>query len=92
MVMAFRVAAEKLKGKKDGAELCHNDDVLPTISYKTCKDNGRDKLADARFERMPVDPPEAWFGKVSKKRSAIFRNLPLETTGTKHSFRTSASP
>ena len=86
MVMAFRVASEKLEGKKDGAEICHNDDVLPTVRYTACKDNGRDKLAEARFERMPVDPPEVWFGKVPKKRAAIFRNLPLEATGTQHSI------
>ena len=75
MVIAFRVAAEKLKGKKDGAELCHNDDVLPTISYKTCKDNGRDKLADARFERMPVDPPRGLVWQSIKEKVGHFQKI-----------------
>ena len=85
LVMSLRVLAEKLESKKDSSELCKNDDVLPTVRYKECKDNGRDKLAPARFERMPVIPPGDWFGKVPKVRESIFRSLPLDPTGTQHS-------
>ena len=85
LVMSLRVSADKLEGKKDSSEVCRNDDQLPTVKYKECKDNGRDKLAEARFERMPVNPPGEWFGKVPKRRVSIFRSIPLESTGTQHS-------
>ena len=53
----------------------------PTVHYKKGKDNCKTRLHRARFQRLPLTSPEAWFKKVPLKRSPVIRQLPLEYTG-----------
>ena len=54
----------------------------PTVKFKKQKDNCKDKLHKARFQRLPLTSPETWYKNVPLKRNPVVRQLPLEYTGS----------
>ena len=73
---------EKEAEKKGvGAAIFGLDEKISTVSYKAKKDNGKDKLHPARWERLPLSEPRKYWRKVPKKREEIFRHLNLSHYG-----------
>jgi hypothetical protein len=72
---------EKEKKENLGEEVFAKDARYPKTKYKKMSDDGKKKLHTARWNRLPLVPPQKYYGKTPKKRNAVIRNFPMEHYG-----------
>ena len=75
----YKIHAEREKKESGQAIAKASKDKLPAmVNLAKSRDNCVDKLAVARWLRMPVSSPELWYKEVPTKRTEIYRNIPLK--------------
>jgi hypothetical protein len=74
----FEIAQEK---RNLGEEASSKDATAKKTRYKAASDDGKKKLHLARWNRLPLVPPEKYFSQVPKKHDQIIRHFPMEHLG-----------
>jgi hypothetical protein len=72
---------EREKKENLGEEVFTRDTKTPKTRYKKMKDDGKKRLHIARWNRLPLAPPESYYAKTPTKRKAVIRNFPMEHYG-----------
>ena len=87
-IMALHNAYRKKK-KDQGSNLANGkfsaDGVMPVTNFRNepQEDNGIDLLHKARWGRLPLAPPAAWYHQVKQKHSPVMIiAIPLEVSGS----------
>ena len=62
-------------------ETFSKDQKPPKKKFKSAVDDGRKRLHNARFLRMPLESPKAWWSKVPTIHAHVFKNMSMEFTG-----------
>ena len=74
------------KERGENLETGTRDQRPKTVKFPKSKDNGRSALHEARWLRLPISDPTAWFKNVPLKREQIYRNLPFDFYGNDNSI------
>jgi len=71
----------QVEARGDGEAVFGKDSKPRAVKYAKKKDDGVTKLHEARWARLPLSEPEAYWKKVPKKREHVYRHISLAHYG-----------